>query len=101
FFYRSAALRCLHCSPTRRSSDLGRSPRVVLESDSPLEQLVADLVGTPEIFRPARFVAFGDQRSNLRFGNLVSRAGAQKILAFPGQQPEYPAECSQLACERR
>src|SRR5438552_17194890 len=79
----------------------GRSPRIVLDADSPPRQLVADLVGTPEILRPPRFVAFGDQRSDLRFGNLVSRAGAQKTFAFPGQQPEQSAKCAQLARERR
>jgi len=56
---------------TSKTRELGAAPGralwAVFERDSRSQQFVADFVGAAKVFRATRFVAFGDQRSDLRF----------------------------------
>src|SRR6266702_887306 len=98
--------RPAHFSDASRTPGLSAPPsralRAVFEGDSLAKQFIADFVGAAKVFCTTRFVAFSDQCSDPRVGNLLSqsRAGAQESLAFPPQQTEQPAERAQLTRER-
>src|SRR5262245_54186979 len=79
----------------------GRLAAFVLEHDALVEQLLADAVGRRIVLAPARALAIGNPRFDVRVAWApIPRNRFQKDLRIPLQQTKHATEPAQLARER-